>query len=695
MTGHVAPGAREPATSRPTGRTLAAWLVPLALVAATVWAFAPMLAHELQSDDFGLVLANRDLGLGGVLRFLWAADYGDRQWAYWRPAWVATFWLAHAWFGTEPAPYLALALGLHVACVLGVYTIARRVAGARVLAGAVALLFALHPAHAPAVLWVAAATNVIPAALALLFAAASAWSYARGAPTSRLALAVLLAAASLLWKEAAYGFPIVLLAAMSCGRARGPWSPRDTRLAIAVVAFAALVLLHFRCRNHSSGFAGQVLDMLRVVAASIAGFVRHLAPIPGGDVLLALAVVAAVVVAGALVDGRARFWLAATVAGSVPYVFLTSAGRFAYFIDGPLAILLGACLARWFAVERAPCWSAVAGGAALVLLWCAPTSIGASIAESGREAARAHRIVEALVADGNAAGDRVWVDRVPECLSNGLEAALELRTGRRIHVSALQAFPPRPPFLIHLDIEGRLAQRDGAILRFDEQADRFVSTPVDTFLGGLLPVPVFALCARCRIVADELAARATLRAGAVRPEVEPLLYGAPPAPLDAAATGSIRSISTDIRDFGVTVECSGNMLLVVAFPIPVDFTTPPGAIWIDGAPARVITANVLFHAVVVPGGGARTSCACVSDRVSAARAAGARRRATARCRRSCSPRRRGSGTCGAGSRGSARLRRSRRAGCRARSRCRARGRPRAGARAPRAGCRPRACASSG
>lgn len=577
------------------------WAIPVAIAAITVWSFRAMLGQPLLSDDFGLIVGNRELGLDGFLRFLVFADYGEQQWMYWRPGWVLLFWLVHTAFGAEPFAWKCTALALHVGSVLLLYTIARRATGSLVVAAAAALLLALHPGHGEAVLWVAAAFNVLPAAMLLLAAAWCTWRAAANGGTRLLVAGWSLAAASFLWKEAAYGFPVVMFTAWLVGRKRGAWRRSDTVFAAATTAFAMLVVAHYLGRNKATGFAGSAGDMLQVMAASLAMFVRQLVAVPGGNVVVAAGAVTVALVLFVVLRGQVRFWLVATAAGTLPYVFLAGSGRFAYFVHVPLCLLLatGVASALRASASRRREW--VAAGFVLLPLALAPGSLRAEIERFGADAALADRVLTALVADGHAVSDRLVVDVVPECLMNGFEPALALRTGRDMRVSSLQAVP-RPPFLIHIHAGDPPLSRDSTILHFDPAAQRYVARPFGDLLGGLVPTPLLALCHRFRVVAGEAEARALLAAGDAPPAVSPLLYEAPGVAIDPAGTGEITAPRTDIRDMGATVTCTAASLLVIAFPVPVDFRSPPGAIWIDGVPVPVLVANILFHAVVVPPG---------------------------------------------------------------------------------------------
>ena len=70
------------------------------------------------------------------------------------------------------------------------------------------------------------------------------------------------------------------------------------------------------------------------------------------------------------------------------------------------------------------------------------------------------------------------------------------------------------------------------------------------------------------------------RTGSVDPAQEPELAMAPTVAVGEPVTARIVEVRTDIRDMGVVVTSDRPVLLIVAFPLPVDFARPPSAIHI-------------------------------------------------------------------------------------------------------------------
>ncbi|HEU4417571.1 MAG TPA: hypothetical protein VFT55_01455, partial [Planctomycetota bacterium] len=490
------------------------------------------------------------------------------------------------------------ALLLHVACVVAVYRIALRVAGAVLPAAAAAVVFALHPAHAEAVVWVAAAFNVLPACLLLTTAGWLLWRHHAEGSVRAAYGAFGLIAASFAFKEAAYCFPLVVAASWWFGAQGRRWQRTQLRSLLLGLGLCAAIGLHYVFRSHTKGPDASLADHARVAIECLAAQLRALAPLPGGGglVVLIAAVIAAVVFARG--SRLSRYLLVWSACATLPYVLMSSGGRFSYFVHAPMALLLARAGSACGAT-RSAARAVLAAAVIVATLLLSPLRLRDEIDRFGREGEAAQRVLDALEQDRLLDADRLVVDRIPPCLRNGLESAIELRIGRRVEVRSLEALP-RPPFLIVVD--GARTAREGAFLYFDAGAGRYVRRSFAEAFGDLVPVPLFTLAGRYRVVADDAQALELLRSRAVDPASEPILHAPPPGAVAEPVAARVVEVRTDIRNMGLVVECERAVLLVVAFPIPAEFVKPPGAIHVDGKPVPVVRANLLFCAVVVPAG---------------------------------------------------------------------------------------------
>ncbi|MBN9683150.1 MULTISPECIES: tetratricopeptide repeat protein [unclassified Corallococcus] len=229
------------------------------VVLAALLVHAPALANGFVYDDVPLLLENPWLRSVDGLRAAFShslfgfvddgADAGLGS-GYYRPLAHVTFWLLRAAFGTAPWGYHLLSLLAHAAASVLVWRLLRTclrgegredVSGWAALAGA--LLFALHPVHTEAVVWVSGWMD-LSACLALLFTARLLVPGPVSSP--RAWLAALTWLGGLLLKETAIVLP-VLLVVLEWGTGMAPVGFRERLrrhgpLAVALAVYAALRL---------------------------------------------------------------------------------------------------------------------------------------------------------------------------------------------------------------------------------------------------------------------------------------------------------------------------------------------------------------------------------------------------------------------------------------------------------------------
>lgn len=167
---------------------------------------------------------------------------------YWRPTFV--LWIAAnvRLFGVESTTgWHAASLLLHAAVTALAFALVRRWGLSPGLAGAIALLFAVHPAHAESVAWISGAPDLLMS-LALL---ASLW-FADALPESPTAQtwvpALFAFALALGAKEAAFLFPAVVFVALRRERGARKRPPDAWRAAVLASPFALIAVLFFVAR---------------------------------------------------------------------------------------------------------------------------------------------------------------------------------------------------------------------------------------------------------------------------------------------------------------------------------------------------------------------------------------------------------------------------------------------------------------
>jgi len=129
------------------------------LLGLTVLAYVPVLSSGFIWDDDSLLTQNVLIKSAAGLGRLWFTTQPSDYW----PVTGTSFWLEWRLWGMKASDYHATNLGLHLATVLLLWTVLRRLR----LPGAflAALLFAVHPVNVESVAWIAQRKNL----LALLF----------------------------------------------------------------------------------------------------------------------------------------------------------------------------------------------------------------------------------------------------------------------------------------------------------------------------------------------------------------------------------------------------------------------------------------------------------------------------------------------------------------------------------------------
>ncbi|MGE0640064.1 MAG: tetratricopeptide repeat protein [Thermoanaerobaculia bacterium] len=214
------PGKRGPA-ARPTpprSRAPQAVLFAGLLLLLAVVPYLGSLQGGFVSDDVPQIRDNgivRDPGRWSeaFTSDVWAfKGESERPWStYWRPLFV--LWLAFQYqaFGAASAlPWHLVAVALHAAVTLLSWRVALRLGLSPATAGAVAAIFAVHPAHVESVAWISGAPDPLGAIFALLAILAFEHNASGRNPATTAALSITAYALALLCKESFAGLPIFL-----------------------------------------------------------------------------------------------------------------------------------------------------------------------------------------------------------------------------------------------------------------------------------------------------------------------------------------------------------------------------------------------------------------------------------------------------------------------------------------------------
>lgn len=178
------------------------WLRGALLIGAVLLAYWPVLHAGFIWDDDKHLTQNPciagPLGFAGIWTTAEATYY---------PLVLTTFWVEHALWGFEPAPYHLVNVLVHAGCAVVLWLVLARLRVPGAWLGAA--LWALHPVQVESVAWVTEMKNTQSGffcLLAILFFLK--WRESRGG--WRYALALLFAASAVLSKSSTVMLPVVL-----------------------------------------------------------------------------------------------------------------------------------------------------------------------------------------------------------------------------------------------------------------------------------------------------------------------------------------------------------------------------------------------------------------------------------------------------------------------------------------------------
>ena len=144
-------------------RPFAPQLMLAAILLFTFAVYAPTLDDWFQADDFWFLRASQTTPAGEYA--VEAFDFRDTEpvpaFRFYRPLYLISFRFAYALFGLNALGYHALNVALHLGSVTLVWFIAKRLTRLPTAASLAALIFALHPAYANTVAWVARGNTIM------------------------------------------------------------------------------------------------------------------------------------------------------------------------------------------------------------------------------------------------------------------------------------------------------------------------------------------------------------------------------------------------------------------------------------------------------------------------------------------------------------------------------------------------------
>ena len=189
------------------GKTL---LICAALAIATFAAFEGVRNNDFVNYDDGLYVTNNMHVQEGLYAGSVAWAFASRDASNWHPL----TWISHiidcVYFGPNPAGHHLVSLGFHIANVILLFLILKRMTGSLWPSLFVAAVFGLHPLAVESVAWVAQRKSVLSTFFAFLTIAAYV-RYSQKPGILRYLIVMVLFAAGLLSKPMLVTLPIVLI----------------------------------------------------------------------------------------------------------------------------------------------------------------------------------------------------------------------------------------------------------------------------------------------------------------------------------------------------------------------------------------------------------------------------------------------------------------------------------------------------
>ena len=207
---------QKPARDQPVGSQPDRTAVHLILFAVlSLVVYARGLWNNFVTDDESEVLQDLMIRSFRNIPGLFAHNVwyfaGSETHNYYRPLKLVAYSVEYHLFGFRPTAWHVASILFHIAAVVSAYVLMRALTSCQ-LAFWTALWFAIHPAHAEVVAWIAGGQDALCAVALLL----SVWFYHRArsgvSPQLNDVFAAVLFLAGLFAKEAALTFPAVLLA---------------------------------------------------------------------------------------------------------------------------------------------------------------------------------------------------------------------------------------------------------------------------------------------------------------------------------------------------------------------------------------------------------------------------------------------------------------------------------------------------
>lgn len=240
------------------------WLLPALVLGFLVYLNA--LQGEFVYDDQLQISRNTLIQDGSqIWRALtsdvWGFQGGDQtQSNYWRPSYIIWLILSFRCFGFEVVGWHLANVLLHLAVITLAFAVLRQFAVSAPVAGAIALIFAVHPVHCESVAWISGAPDLV-LSTALLGSLYFVHLLGKKKTSLRWVLSIGLYLVALGAKEVALLFPLLIVAVLSrsdreAKERNGSWA----RIWSITWPFVVVAVIYFLTRRSILGVTQRVAE---------------------------------------------------------------------------------------------------------------------------------------------------------------------------------------------------------------------------------------------------------------------------------------------------------------------------------------------------------------------------------------------------------------------------------------------------
>lgn len=559
------------------------------------------------NDDFTLLYAAKYRSFTDILTDNYPPEHFQIfSTPYWRPGWHLSFKTIYALAGLDHRFFMLAGIAMHLFVTYAIYVLAFRIGKSSIAGFLSGLLFLSSPAYLETVFWPSASLSGLPAA-ALLLLAVWIWLAFSSLKSPKLYItAFLFFAVSLVFKEAAYIFPVLaFVACLAVGPP--PINVKKTASAALLSApFLVVVVLHYAVLNRFNMGAFSLEETTKNTFRIYAKYFQEIVHLEMDPAPFLIGACLIFLVLAYFSPGIGRFLIIWGALSPFPFAARAYSSRFTYFCHIPLALFAGWMIGHLLGRKgKARIFGAFAGTVLVVLVLLNMGGIHPEIEHHRMEGEKCRNILSWCRENKIMNKEVVYTDFVIPALSNGFEEMIDLYLGKRVEIKNLLLLP-LPPFLIYGDPDFPDMDPETPILRFIPQSQTAAGTLTmptyakftrDEIVRNLYPLPMFGFRSRYRVVKPDEAMK-LIRQGDVDLDTTVLLNREPSLPIARSKSVKARILninSAAINHVSLKVHCPEPCLLLICLPARLD--SKKGKVIVDDEKVLPFQANGRFNAL--------------------------------------------------------------------------------------------------